>query len=154
MARYKFVDMSPRLLPVVLEDQLVPGSFAHAGHHLVEVLDLSGFDAHYRNDANGATAHAPAMLLKAVLLAYSQGIISSRSIERACRDNVLFIAIMGDAKPHCTTIADFISRSRDAFASVLVQVLVILGKEGLIGRKRRKRSCACRHFPHPCGSCS
>ena len=30
MARYKFVDMSPRFLPVVLEDQLVPGSFAHA----------------------------------------------------------------------------------------------------------------------------
>jgi hypothetical protein len=25
--------VSPRLLPVVLEDQLVPGSFAHAVHH-------------------------------------------------------------------------------------------------------------------------
>lgn len=135
MARYKFVDMSPRFLPVVLEDQLVPGSFAHAVHHLVDTLDLSDFDAHYRNDANGATAHAPAMLLKAVLLAYSQGIISSRSIERACRDNVLFIAITGDAKPHFTTIADFVSRSRDAIASVFAQVLAILGKEGLIGRE-------------------
>ena len=31
MARHKFVDMSPRFLPVVLEDQLVPGSFAHVG---------------------------------------------------------------------------------------------------------------------------
>jgi hypothetical protein len=31
MARYKFVDMSLRLLPVVQEDQLVPGSFAHVG---------------------------------------------------------------------------------------------------------------------------
>ena len=134
MARYKFVDMSPRLLPVVLESQLIPGSFAHAVHHLVDELDLSGFDAHYRNDTNGATAHAPSMLLKAVLLSYSQGIISSRSIERACRDNVLFIAITGDAKPHFTTIADFISRSRDAIASVFAQVLAILGKEGLIGR--------------------
>ncbi len=60
MARYKFFDTSPRLLPVVLEDQLVPGSFAHAMHHLVDTQDLSGFNAHYRNDANGATAHAPA----------------------------------------------------------------------------------------------
>jgi hypothetical protein len=50
MARYKFVDMSPRLLPVVLEDRLVPGSFAHAVHHLVDTLDFSGFDSHYRND--------------------------------------------------------------------------------------------------------
>ena len=66
MARYKFVDMSPRLLPVVLEEQLVPGSFAHAVHHLVDVLDLSGFDAHWRNDDTGTSAHAPSMLLKAM----------------------------------------------------------------------------------------
>ena len=135
MARYKFVDMSPRLLPVDLEAQLVPGTFAHAVHHLVDALDLSAFDAHYRNDEQGASAHAPAMLLKAVLLAYSQGIVSSRAIERTCRDNVLFIAITGDAKPHFTTIADFISRSRDAIASVFAQVLTVLGKEGLIGRE-------------------
>jgi len=88
VARYKFVDMSPRFLPVVLEDQLVPGSFAHAAHHLVDAPDLSGFDSHYWNDLTGATAHAPSMLLKVVLLAYSQGIISAWAIERACRDNV------------------------------------------------------------------
>ena len=65
MARYKFVDMSPRLLPVDLEAQLVPGTFAHA-------LDLSAFDEHYRNDEQGAPACACSMLLKAMLLAYSQ----------------------------------------------------------------------------------
>jgi len=134
MARYRYVDMSARLLPVNLESQLVPGTFAHALHHLIDALDLSAFDAHFRNDDNGAPAHAPAMLLKAVLLAYSQGVVSSRAIERACRDNVLFIAMTGDATPHFTTIADFVSRSRDAIASVFAQVLVILGKEGLVGR--------------------
>ena len=111
MARYRYVDMSARLLPVNLESQLVPGTFAHALHHLIDALDLSAFDAHFRNDDNGAPAHAPAMLLKAVLLAYSQGVVSSRAIERACRDNVLFIAMTGDATPHFTTIADFVSRS-------------------------------------------
>ena len=135
MARYKQIDMSPRLLPVVLEDQLQPGSFAHALHHLVDLLDLSAFDAHFRNDDNGAPAHSPAMLLKAVLLAYSQSIFSSRAIERACRDTVLFVAMTGDAKPHFTTIADFISRSRNAISVVFGQVLTILGKEGLIGRE-------------------
>jgi transposase len=135
MARYKHIDMSPRLLPVVLEDQLVPGSFAHAVHHLVDQLDLSRFDTHYRNDTVGCCAYAPSILLKAVLLAYSQGIISSRGIERSCRDNVVFVAITGDAKPHFTTIADFIARSRDAIASVFSQVLVVLDNEGLIGRE-------------------
>jgi transposase len=104
-------------------------------HHLVDALDLSAFDTHYRNDVTGATAHAPGMLLKAVLLAYSQGMVSSRAIERACRDNVLFIALTGDAKPHFTTIADFVSRSRDAISAVFAQVLMIVGKEGLIGRE-------------------
>jgi transposase len=80
MARYKQIDMSPKLLPVVLEDQLVPSSFAHAVHHLVDQLDLSDFDDHYRNDKAGYCAYAPSILLKAVLLAYSQGIISSRGI--------------------------------------------------------------------------
>jgi len=31
MAQYKFFDMSARLLPAVLEDQWVPGSFARVG---------------------------------------------------------------------------------------------------------------------------
>lgn len=61
--------------------------------------------------------------------------VSSRSLERACRDNILFVAITGDARPHFTTIAAFVSRSRDAIATVFAQVLAILGKEGLIGRE-------------------
>lgn len=135
MARYRDIDMSARLLPVSLEAQIVPGSFAHAVYHLVGELDLSGFDAYYRNDEVGAPAHAPAMLLRAVLLAYSQGMVSSRVIERACRENVVFIAMTGDAKPHFTTIADFVSRSRDPIAAIFGQVLAILDGEGLIGRE-------------------
>jgi len=88
-----------------------------------------------QGDGDGATAHAPAMLLRAVLLGYSQGLVSSRSIERACRDNVLFVAVTGDSKPHFTNIAAFVSRSRDAIATVFAQVLAILGKEGLSGRE-------------------
>jgi hypothetical protein len=89
MARYKPIDTSPRFLAVDLERQLPPGTFEHALHHLVDhELDLSGFDARYRNDLTGAAAYPPAMLLKVVLFAYSQGIVSSRGIERACREQV------------------------------------------------------------------
>ena len=45
----------------------------------------------------GSTAYPPAMLLKVVLFAYSQGIVSSRGIERACREHVTFIALSGDS---------------------------------------------------------
>jgi transposase len=61
------------------------------------------------NDLRGSTAYPPSMLLKVVLFAYSQGIVSSRIIERACRDHVTFMALSGDSAPHFTTIADFVS---------------------------------------------
>jgi hypothetical protein len=34
MARYKHIDTSPRLLPVDLARQLLPGTFEHALNHL------------------------------------------------------------------------------------------------------------------------
>jgi len=76
MARYKFVDMSPRFLPVVLEDHLVPGStrmqyiiWPAPWMEEVEprreprptirwVLRIS---KRCRNHSRGATAHAPAV---------------------------------------------------------------------------------------------
>ena len=47
-------------------------------------LALSIFEAKYHNDETGRTAHAPKIVLKVVLLAYSRGLIASRKIEPAC----------------------------------------------------------------------
>ncbi|MEQ1673958.1 MAG: transposase [Candidatus Nitrotoga sp.] len=117
MARYKHIDTSPRFLAVDLQRQLLPGTFEHAMNHLIDhALDLSSFDARFKNDTTGAAAYPPAMLLKVVLFAYSMGIISSRNIERACRDHVTFIALSGDSQPHFTTIAGFVSTLGDDIA--------------------------------------
>lgn len=98
MARYKHIDTSPRFLAVDLHRQLLPGTFEHALNHLLDhALDLSTFDTRFNNDTTGATAYPPAMLLKVVLFAYSQGIVSSRNIERACREHITFIALSGDS---------------------------------------------------------
>ena len=61
MARYKHIDTSPRFIAVDLERQLLPGTFEHALHHLIDrELDLAGLDARYRNDLSGAPAYQPA----------------------------------------------------------------------------------------------
>jgi transposase len=136
MARYKHIDTSPRFLVVDLQRQLLPGTFEHAMNHLIDhELDLSGFDARFCNDATGAAAYPPAMLLKVILFAYSQGIVSSRDIERACRDHVTFIALSGDSQPHFTTIAGFVSSLGDDIARIFTQILFICDKQGLIGRE-------------------
>ena len=71
------------LAPVVLSEQLTLGSFGFALQHLVDVeLDLSALDARYNNEMVGACASDPRVLLKIVLLAYSQGVVSSRAMER------------------------------------------------------------------------
>lgn len=92
MARYKRIDTSPRFLAVDLERQLLPGTFEHALNYLIDhEIDLSGFDARYKNDETGASAYPPAMLLKVILFAYSRGIVSSRQIERGCREHVKIV---------------------------------------------------------------
>ena len=136
MARYKHIDTSPRFLAVDLQRQLLPGSFEYALNHLIDhELDLSSFDARFKNDETGAAAYPPAMLLKVVLFAYSQSIISSRDIEAVCRHHVTFIALSGDTQPHFTTIAAFVSRLADDIARVFTQVLYLCDRQGLIGRE-------------------
>jgi transposase len=136
MARYKPIDTSPRFIAVDLERQLLPGTFEHALNYLVDhELDLSSFDARYRNDLTGASAYPPGVLLKVILFAYSQGIVSSRGIERACREHITFIALSGDSAPHFTTIAAFVSGLGDDIAKLFSQVLYLCDRQGLIGRE-------------------
>ena len=136
MARYKLVDTNPQFLSVDLARQLLPGTFEHALNHLLDhEVDLAHFDARFRNDTTGAPAYPPALLLKVVLFAYSQGIVRSRAIERVCQEHVTFMALCGMTAPHFTTNAHFVSTRRDDIAQVFAAVLAVCDGQGLIGRE-------------------
>jgi transposase len=136
MARFKPIHKGLKLLPVDFDRQVIPGSFEYALCHLVDhELDLSAFHARFKNDDEGASAYDPAVLIKIILLAYSRGIIHSRKIEAACRENVLFIAVSGDSQPHFTTLAAFVSGMGDTVAKLFGQILLICDRQGLIGRE-------------------
>jgi transposase len=136
MARLKpYHPEQGRLLPVIFDQQIQPGTFEFAVHHLVEEMDLSGLLARYRNDETGARAYDPRALLKVVLVAYSRGILSSRGIERACRESVVFQALSADTRPHFTTIAEFITSVGGDIRGLFVQVLTVCAQEGLISRQ-------------------
>ena len=123
-------------MPVDFDKQVQPGSFEHALCQLVDhELDLAPFHARYNNTDQGASAYDPAVLLKIILLAYSRGIVASRRIEAACRENVLFMAVSGDSQPNFTTLAAFVSEMGDLAAKLFAQVLVICDRQGLIGRE-------------------
>jgi len=136
MPRYKAQQRNGLLVPVVLSEQLVAGSYAFALQYLVDTeLDLTVLDARYRNESVGASAYDPRVLLKIVLLAYSQGIVSSRAIERLCAVNVQFMAISGDAQPGHSVLAAFVSGMGGQIKTLFSQVLLVCDAQGLIGRQ-------------------
>jgi transposase len=137
VARYK-PDLTgqSQLIPVDFAKQVLPGTFEHALAHLIDhKLDCSAFDAGYRNEVTGATAYDPRLLLKIVLLGYSRGLISSRRMEAACRENVVFMAVSGGEMPHFTTLAGFVANNQVAIVSLFREVLVVCNDVGLIGHE-------------------
>ncbi len=137
MARYKEYDYSQgKFIPVNFDRQILPGTFEYTLYYLIDnEIDLSIFESRYRNDETGAPAYDPAILLKIILYAYSRGITSSRKIARCCEENIIFMALSADTRPHFTTIADFISALDQEIIQLFLEVLLICDEMGLIGKE-------------------
>src|SRR5512139_2874973 len=137
MAKYKHYDYSQgKFIPLSFDKQILPGTFEHTLHYLIDnEIDLSVFDLRYQNDETGAPAYDPRIMLKIVLYAYSKGITSSRRIADCCNENVIFMALSADTRPHFTTIADFISSQDQETMKLFLEVLLICDEMGLIGRE-------------------
>jgi len=101
MAKFKSYNYDQTMMvPVNLQDQLVPGSLELSIHYPVDnKIDLSGFEVRFKNNEEGWPGYDPLILLKVILLGYSRVIIHSRKLERACRENVTFMALACDQTP-------------------------------------------------------
>jgi transposase len=101
MAKYKSYDYAQAVMVAVsLEEQLEPGSLEYTIHYVVEErLDLSDFDQQRSNDQTGRPGYDPRVLLKVVLLGYARGKLSSRKLEAACKNNILFMAMTCVQRP-------------------------------------------------------
>ena len=137
MARYKSYSYAQgKFIPVFFDKQIQHGTFEYTLHHLIDnELDLSIFNDRFKNDETGASAYDPKILLKIILFAYSRGIVSSRKIAQACQDNVVFMALSADTRPHFTTIAEFISSMDKEIIKLFLEVLLVCDAQGLIGRE-------------------
>ena len=122
------------MLPISLQDQLEPGTLEYTINELVENhIDLSVFESRYQNDETGATAFNPKVLLKVILFAYSRGMISSRQIERACAENIIFMALSCGYRPDHSTIAQFISSMQKEIESIFSNILLVCAELDLLG---------------------
>jgi len=136
MGRFKYYSYEQTvILPINFSKQILPGTFEHTLHHLIDnELDLKDFYEKVHNDETGAPAYDPAIMLKIILFAYSRGIISSRDIEKLCRENIVCMALSADTSPHFTTIADFISSCDKELINLFTKVLSVCYTQNLIGK--------------------
>jgi transposase len=137
VARYKpYSYAQGKFIPIYFEKQILPGTFEYSLNHIIDhELDLTIFDERYKNEETGATAYDPRILLKIVLFAYSRGIVSSRRIAQACEENVIFMALSCDTKPHFTTIADFVAKMDKEVIHLFRDILLVCDDLGLIGKE-------------------
>lgn len=117
-------------------DDLIP--MDHPVRIVNEVLDrinISTLLDAYRKEGN--PSYHPLMMLKLMVFAYMENIYSSRKIEKAMRENVLFMWLSNMNIADHNTIARFRSQKlQTAFKDVFTQVVLLLAEEGLITLKQ------------------
>ncbi|MFO7889566.1 MAG: transposase, partial [bacterium] len=134
MARYKPYNYTQlRMIPVSLEQQLIPGTLEHTIHMVVEhEIDISIFDPQYNNDETGCRAYNPKSLLKVILMGYARGMLGSRKIEQACHENIVFMALACGQAPDHSTIAAFITTMKKEILFIFQRILLICDRMNLI----------------------
>jgi len=136
MARLKQTDnIQGQFIAVNLQEQLLPDTFEWTIDYLINKTDMSLFEEKYKNDEKGAAAYPPRVLLKIILYCYSRGIITSRRIEKACRDSIIVKALAEDLEPDHATIAAFISTNGEAVKDLFGQILTQCAQLDLITKK-------------------
>jgi transposase len=135
MAKYKTYNYAQMgMMPVSLENQRRPGTLEFAIHELVKRrIDTSIFDRTYPNDATGCPAYDPKIWLQVIWLAYARGLLSSRKIEPAWRENSIVMALACEMVPDHSTIAAFIASMKDEVVSIFRAILLVCAEQDWLG---------------------
>jgi transposase len=119
------------LLPPRVDEWLPADHLALFIVDVVDQFDLDAFFAAYRDDGWGRSAYHPQMMVTLLVYAYCLGVLSSRQIETACRDDLAFRVICANQVPDHTTICRFRQNFEEPLKDLFVQVLGLCAEAGL-----------------------
>src|SRR3954454_20716074 len=119
------------LLPRDVREGLPEGHLAWFVIDAAGEMNLDAFYVVYRHDGRSRPAYDPAMMVAWLLYAYSRGLRSSRTIERACEEDIAFRVLAAQQRRDHATIARFIERHQDAIAGLFGEVRLLCAKHGL-----------------------
>lgn len=120
------------LLPPVLQDWLVKDHLVYVLGDIVDSLDLSSITSYYERELRGYPPYHPVMMTKVLIYAYSQGVYSSRKIEKRLHEDVAFRVLAAGNTPDFKAISEFRRRHLGAFKDLFVKVLQLCKKAGMV----------------------
>lgn len=120
------------LLPPALQDWLPKDHLIYTLSDIVDTLDLSSVLSHYEQELRGYPPYHPVMMTKVLIYAYSQGVYSSRKIEKRLHEDVAFRVLAAGNTPDFKAISEFRRRHLSAFKDLFVKVLQLCRQAGMV----------------------
>ncbi len=131
MAKFKqYHPQQVMLMPPNLEEKVPANHLARYISQAIELLDITDIEGGYSE--LGRTAYHPRMLLKVIIYGYSIGIRSSRRLQKALREDLVFMWLSGMQEPDFRTISDFRKDRLQDIQRVFNQVLEICAELGMV----------------------
>jgi len=134
MAIRKGIDRNMGILfPQYIDDYIPKDHIVRVYDKLIDVFSDDALGLRCNEYQVGNPKYAPRIMLKILIYSYSQGIRSSRKIEKALYDNISFKWLSHDLKPDHKTISEFRRHNEETIKKVLKSVIKLCKKMDLIG---------------------
>ena len=122
------------LLPPSLDELIDANHPVRVVNEVIERVNIDPLVAAYAG--GGTSSYHPRMMLKVIVFAYLSNIYSSRKIEAALKENILFMWISAMNKPDHNSINRFrTDRLEQPLKAIFVQIVQLLADEGLLDIK-------------------
>ncbi|BAV95212.1 IS1182 family transposase [Ichthyobacterium seriolicida] len=122
------------LFPPSIEELIPADHPVRVVNGVIEQLNLNLLISEYSKE--GKPSYHPKMMLKVMVYAYMDNTYSSRKIEKAMRENIIYMWLSAQQVVDHNTIARFRSKKlKTIFKDIFKQVVLLLADEGLLTLK-------------------
>lgn len=128
---FKEYNQNQLMLPMDLESIIPPNHMVRVINSAIDKMKLEPLFAKY--PGGGRSSFHPVMMTKLIVYAYADKVYSSRRIEKAARENIMYMWLCGGNTPDFKTINTFRSeRMKDIVLDVFSEVVELLIKQGYV----------------------
>jgi len=128
---FKQYDQNQLSLPIDLECLIPKNHMVRVVNTAVDQMNLAPLFKRYTG--GGRASYHPVMMTKLIIYAYCDKIFSSRRMEKATRENIVYMWLCGGNTPDFKTINSFRGeRMKDALVEIFAEVIELLHKQGYI----------------------